>query len=317
MRVVFMGTPEFAVATLDAVIRANFEVVAVVTVPDKPAGRGLKLQQSAVKKYAVEHAIPVLQPEKLKSPEFLAQLADLQADIFVVVAFRMLPEQVFDMPSHGTFNVHASLLPNYRGAAPIHWAVINGEKKSGVTTFFLNKEIDTGDIIARAEVEIGENETTGELHDRLMVSGAELAVQTLRQIESGTVTTISQNQIAPSELKLAPKIFKEDTLIDWSSNTKDILNKIRGLSPSPCAYTRIKHVTGKIENIKIFEAENYMGNSLQKAGTICIKLPKSLIISTKDGQISIKSLQIQGKNRMAVADFLRGFRFENYILEVF
>lgn len=316
MKVIFMGTPEFAVATLDAISQTKHEVVAVVTVPDKPAGRGLKLRPSAVKNYAIAHQIPVLQPEKLKSPEFLEQLQQLNADIFVVVAFRMLPEEVFAMPRFGTFNVHASLLPNYRGAAPIHWAVMNGETRTGVTTFFLNKEIDKGDIIDKIEVPIGDTMTTGELHDQLMSCGAELAVRTLNRIENGTITTISQESVDVSQIKPAPKIFKEDTFIDWNQSTRHIYNQIRGLSPFPGACTHIQNNEGIIENIKIFEAE--IGDkSTLPAGTICINPPELLIIFTKDGCIAVKSLQIQGKTRLSTSDFLRGFRYENYILKAF
>ncbi len=317
MRVLFMGTPEFAVAALDAIRKASYEVVAVVTAPDKPAGRGLKLRPSAVKEYALENNIPVLQPEKLKSPDFLEQLHAYEADVFVVVAFRMLPEQVFTMPRYGTFNVHASLLPNYRGAAPIHWAVMNGEKTTGVTTFFLDKAIDTGDMIDKIEIPIGETETTGELHDRLMVCGADLAVRTLQQIENGTLKTTRQNTVASDKLKPAPKIFKEDTYIDWSKPTKQIYNQIRGLSPFPCACTRIQNVNGDIEQLKIFEAELFAEVSDNLPGTICVRPPHLLIIFTKDGAISVKNMQIQGKTRMKVADFLCGFRIENYILKAF
>ncbi len=317
MRVVFMGTPEFAVATLQAIHQSQHEVVAVVTTPDKPAGRGLKLRPSAVKEYAVEQNLPVLQPEKLKSEEFLEQLRACHADVFVVVAFRMLPEVVFTMPPKGTFNVHASLLPNYRGAAPIHWAIMNGETKTGVTTFFLNKQIDTGDIIGATEVEIGANETTGELYDRLMVKGAELALTTLQQIEDGTVKTHPQNHIPDSEVKPAPKIFKEDTFIDWNLPAQQIFNKIRGLNPVPCACTRIQNKNGQTEIIKLFDTKLIPSENDEKPGTISIKSPNLLTISAKDGLLSIETLQLQGKNKLKIADFLRGFHAENYTLSVF
>lgn len=317
MRVVFMGTPEFAVATLDAIYHSHHEVAAVVTVPDKPAGRGLKLRPSAVKEYAVAHNLPVLQPEKLKSEEFLQQLRDCRADIFVVVAFRMLPEVVFAMPPHGTFNVHASLLPNYRGAAPIHWAVMNGETKTGVTTFFLNKQIDTGDIIGATELEIGPEETTGQLYDRLMAAGAQLALTTLDQVEKGSVFTQRQDHIPDSDIKPAPKIFKEDTFIDWSAPAQQVFNKIRGLSPMPCACTRIQNAAGQTEIIKIFECKLVADDSQLEPGSIIIKSPDSMFISAKNGLLSIETLQLQGKNRLKIADFLRGFHSENYTLRVF
>src|SRR5471030_1888958 len=238
MRIVFMGTPEFAVASLDALVKAGLEVVGVITAPDKPAGRGQKLSESAVKQYAVANGLKVLQPEKLKNPEFLEELKSLKADLQVVVAFRMLPEVVWNMPPRGTLNLHASLLPQYRGAAPINWAIINGEKESGVTTFFLKHEIDTGDILFTEKVTLNGHETAGELHDRLMNKGAGLLVKTVKGVESGRYSEHPQSQlIEGAELKHAPKIFKEDCLIDWNNTAENIYNKIRGLSPSPTAYT--------------------------------------------------------------------------------
>lgn len=318
MKIVFMGTPEFAVATLDALRKAGHEVAAVVTVPDKPAGRGLQLRPSAVKEYAVTHNLPVLQPEKLKSEDFLAQLREIDADVFVVVAFRMLPEVVYAMPKHGTFNVHASLLPNYRGAAPIHHAVMNGETKSGVTTFFLDRQIDTGDIIGSIEVPIRPDETTGELYDELMERGAELAVRTLQQIADGTVTTHPQPQLAAEQLKPAPKIFKEDTFIDWNRPSTEIYNKVRGLCPSPGACTHIRNKKGAEEQIKLFETQILSSEKTPtKPGSVRIDLPGTFAISTGDGEILVKKLQIQGKSRLDIEAFLRGFHPENYYLEVF
>lgn len=316
MRVVFMGTPEFAVASLDAIHHSPHEVVAVVTAPDKPAGRGLKLKASAVKEYALAHNLPLLQPEKLKSEGFLQQLRLCQADVFVVVAFRMLPEVVYAMPPKGTFNIHASLLPNYRGAAPIHWAVMNGETKTGVTSFFLNQQIDAGDIIHAIEVEIGESETTGELYDRLMQKGAQLAIETLDQIEKGTVVTQKQSS-QEEDLKPAPKIFKEDTFIDWNQPSQVVYNKIRGLAPFPCACTRIQNNKGQTELIKLYESQIVQNVSGLKPGTITQKAPDLLTISTADGQIQVKKLQLQGKTKLSVAEFLRGFHTENYILFAF
>ena len=306
MKIVFMGTPEFAVATLDAICKTGHDVAAVVTVPDKPAGRGLQLRPSAV------------QPEKLKSEDFLAQLREINADVFVVVAFRMLPEVVYAMPKHGTFNVHASLLPNYRGAAPIHHAVMNGETKSGVTTFFLDRQIDTGDIIDSIEVPIRPDQTTGELYDELMARGAELAVRTLDSIEAGTVTTRPQPQLPAGQLKSAPKIFKEDTYIDWNQPSAVIYNKVRGLCPSPCACTRIRNKKGAEEQIKLFETQVLLNeNKGGKAGEIRIKLPDTFAISTNDGEILVKKLQWQGKSRLDIEAFLRGFHPENYEMSLF
>jgi len=308
-----MGTPEFAVGALEAIHQSKHEVLAVVTAPDKPAGRGLKLKASEVKEYALAHQLPVLQPEKLRDENFLAQLRALNADIFVVVAFRMLPEVVYAMPPHGTFNIHASLLPNYRGAAPIHWAVMNGETRTGVTSFFLNHQIDTGDIIGTTEVEIGPAETTGELYERLMHCGAELAVHTLDLVESGQAHPRRQEE--STDLKPAPKIFKEDTFIDWSLPACDIFNKIRGLSPFPGACTHITNRKGERELVKILEAEIIPLNSEKQTGTIEIEATNSFKIYAKEGQISVKTIQFQGKSRQKIGDFLNGFHPENYELK--
>lgn len=307
-----MGTPEFAVGALEAIHQSSHEVLAVVTAPDKPAGRGLKMKASEVKEYALAHHLPVLQPVKLRDEEFLSQLRSLNADIFVVVAFRMLPEVVYTMPPFGTFNIHASLLPNYRGAAPIHWAVMNGETRTGVTSFFLNHQIDTGDIIDTTEVEIGPEETTGELYDRLMHCGAELAVRTLDLVESGKATTRRQEET--SDLKPAPKIFKEDTFIDWNSSARDIFNKIRGLSPFPGACTYIINRKGEKELVKILEADILPLNTVKQSGTIEIEQTNSFKIYAKDGAISVKIIQFQGKTRLKIGDFLKGFHPENYNL---
>jgi methionyl-tRNA formyltransferase len=250
MRIIFMGTPDFAVASLKALIEAGEEVVAVVTGPDKPAGRGQKLHESAVKKFAVSQNIPVLQPVKLRAPEFLAELKSYNADLQVVVAFRMLPELVWNMPEKGTINVHASLLPNYRGAAPINHAIINGEKKSGVTTFLLQHEIDTGNILFSTEVEILDNDNAGDLHDKLMLAGAELLIRTVNAIKKNDIHPIPQDSIDTESLKHAPKIFKEDCLINWENDSVKIYNLIRGLSPYPTAFT---HIDGKV--LKIYESE--------------------------------------------------------------
>lgn len=317
MKVVFMGTPEFAVASLDLIHRSHHQVIAVVTAPDKPAGRGLKVQFSDVKEYALKHNIPIFQPEKLKDPQFLDQLKNLNADVFVVVAFRMLPVEVFTIPPKGTFNIHGSLLPKYRGAAPIHWAVINGELKTGVTSFFLNQEIDKGDIINSKEIEIGFEENTGSVYQKLKILGGELAVETLDQIESNSIHPFSQSKLEYINLKLAPKLNKENTLIDWNKPALEIYNLIRGLSPYPTAYTRIKNIQGETLVLKCYKAEIiYHKNTLQ-AGTIVTDNRKKLTICCADYQISILEIQLQGKVKMDISTFLQGFRIENYTNNLF
>lgn len=296
-----MGTPDFAVASLDALVQANFDVVAVVTAPDKPAGRGQKLNESAVKKYAVEKGIPVLQPEKLKNPEFIEELKSYQADLQVVVAFRMLPVVVWSMPAKGTINLHGSLLPQYRGAAPINHAIINGEKESGVTTFFLKEEIDTGDIILSDSVAISDAETAGDLHDKLMVVGANLLVKTLKAIEAGEVN--EQPQPQSDELKHAPKIFKEDCKIDWNNTAQKIHNLIRGLSPYPTAFTILNDKT-----LKIFKAEIEHKEPGIAAGGFLTDGKTYLKFAAKDGFIKLLDIQYEGKKRMLIEDFLRGMR---------
>lgn len=314
MRVLFMGTPEFAVGTLDAIYNSHHEIVAVVTATDKPSGRGLKIQHSEVKEYALIHNLPILQPEKLKDPEFIDTLKSFNADIFVVVAFRMLPEVVYSIPKMGTFNVHASLLPNYRGAAPIHHAVINGEKETGVTTFFLNQEIDKGDIIGSKKVAIGDTETTGELYQRLMTAGAELAVETLNAIEKGTAQRRKQEETGI--LKPAPKIFKEDTHIFWNDTAQNIFNKIRGLAPFPGSFSLIENHRGESFFIKWIEVEMTQIKVQDPPGTIVTDGKKYLHIATQDYLISIKKLQFQGKSKMEVKQFLSGFHFKNYSISL-
>ncbi len=296
-----MGTPDFAVASLDALVHANFDVVAVVTAPDKPAGRGQKLNESAVKKYAVEKGIPILQPEKLKNPEFIEKLRSYQADLQVVVAFRMLPEIVWNMPAKGTINLHGSLLPQYRGAAPINHAIINGEKESGVTTFFLKQEIDTGDIILSDSVPIADDETAGELHDKLMVVGANLLVKTLHAVEANNIT--EQPQLQNADLKHAPKIFKEDCKIDWNSPAQTIHNLIRGLSPYPTAFTLLNE-----KNLKVFKAEIEDKEPGIVAGGFLTDGKTYLKFAAKDGFIKLLDIQYEGKKRMLIEDFLRGMR---------
>ncbi|WP_041537042.1 methionyl-tRNA formyltransferase [Pseudopedobacter saltans] len=301
MRIVFMGTPDFAVASLDAMIKAGFDIVGVVTAPDKPSGRGQKIAESAVKKYATEHNLKVLQPVKLKDPGFISELRALKADLQIVVAFRMLPEIVWNMPPKGTINLHASLLPQYRGAAPINWAILNGDKESGVTTFFLQHEIDTGNILFKEKIDIQEDMTAGELHDKLMFVGAELLVKTIKAVESGDYVEKPQDQFAAETLVHAPKIFKEDCEIDWNSNTKQVYNLIRGMSPYPTAFTSLN---GK--GLKIFAAEKQEKSVGIKAGEFITDNKTYLKFATSDGLISIKELQLEGKKRMKIDEFLRG-----------
>ncbi len=306
--IVFLGTPEFAVASLDAIVNAGFTVKAVITAPDKPSGRGLQLHASPVKEYALSRSIPVLQPLKLKDPEFLNALRQINADLQVIVAFRMLPEEVWNMPPLGTFNLHASLLPQYRGAAPINWAVINGEKKTGVTTFFLNHEIDKGSVIYRKEVPIGEDDTAGDIHDLLMKIGAELVVQTIRDIAADSVKPIEQHEIDPnSTLIPAPKIFKNDCRINWSDTTRAIHNLVRGLSPYPAAWSELYPESGSPLLVKIYRGHPVMENTASATGTIISDGKSFLKVSTADGYYQIDNIQLQGKKQMATADFLRGF----------
>ena len=309
-RIVYMGTPEFAVAPLDALVKGGYKVVGVVTVADKPSGRGLKVNESAVKRYAVEHDIPVLQPLKLKDPEFLAQLAAWKADLFVVVAFRMLPEAVWTMPPLGTFNLHAALLPQYRGAAPINWAVINGERMSGVTTFMIDKDIDTGGIMLRQECRIGPDETAGDLHDKLMPLGAELVVQTVEGIiQKNIETRVQRSFIQGSEvLKPAPKLTRELCHIDWNAPTEQIYNLIRGLSPYPTAYTELVRDGGTPVQLKIFRAEKAVLEAPAAPGTVLSDGKTWLRIATADGAIELKEVQMAGKKRMEAGPFLAGFR---------
>lgn len=309
LRIVFMGTPEFAVSSLDAIFHSEHEVVGVVTVPDKPAGRGQKLQQSAVKQYAVEKNIPVLQPEKLRSEDFLLDLHALNADLFVVVAFRMLPEVVWQMPPKGTFNLHGSLLPRYRGAAPINWAVINGDSKTGVTTFFLKHEIDTGNIIYQEEVAITAEDNAGSIHDKLMVVGAKLVVKTLDAISQGAVPIVSQEELIAKgyEPLHAPKIFKEDCKVDWSKDVTSIHNLVRGLSPYPAAWSELVK-SDELLSMKIFKTEKEVTEHDYTVGTLLTDARSFLKVACVDGFLSILELQLAGKKRMPIRDFLLGFK---------
>nr|WP_314834877.1 methionyl-tRNA formyltransferase [uncultured Flavobacterium sp.] len=305
LRIVFMGTPEFAVGILDTIIKNNYEVVGVITAADKPAGRGQKIKYSAVKEYAVEHNLTLLQPTNLKDETFLEELKALNANLQIVVAFRMLPKVVWEMPSLGTFNLHASLLPNYRGAAPINWAIINGETKTGVTTFFIDDKIDTGAMILSSEIAIEPTENVGQLHDRLMHLGSETVVETLALIEKGNVTTTIQKDTA--EIKTAYKLNKENCKIDWTKPASEINNLIRGLSPYPVAWC---FFSDKEEewNVKIYEAKIISEEHTKTVGSlVCTK--KEMKIAVENGFIQVLSLQFPGKKKMSTPEFLNGITF--------
>jgi methionyl-tRNA formyltransferase len=304
LRIVFMGTPDFAVATLDAILKANFNVVGVITAPDKPAGRGQKIQQSAVKKYALQKGLNILQPTNLKNEDFLKELEILKANLQIVVAFRMLPTIIWKMPEYGTFNLHASLLPNYRGAAPINWAIINGETKTGVSTFFIDEKIDTGNIILQEEISISEDETVGELHDKLMTIGSELVVKTLKLISENTIVTTKQPEI---EEKLAPKIFTETCKINWNASVNSIYNLIRGLNPYPTAWTTLINNNEEIK-VKLFDVKKEVIQHSFTNGFI-LTSKNELKIAAKDGFIIVKSLQLAGKKKMDIKSLLNGFTF--------
>lgn len=296
-----MGTPDFAVASLDALINAGHDVAGVVTAADKPAGRGQKIHESAVKTYASAKGLKILQPIKLKDPEFLAELASLKAEVQVVVAFRMLPEVVWNMPPKGTINLHASLLPDYRGAAPINHAIINGETVTGVTTFFLKHEIDTGDVIFAEKVNIAPDESAGELHDKLMKTGAGLLVKTIKAIEDGSYKEIPQQ--LREDQKHAPKIFKEFCEIDWNQPIAKIHNHIRGLSPYPAAFTRLQD-----KNLKVFKAEIEVAEPQEEPGMFKTDGKTYLKFAAQDGYLKLTDIQYEGKKRMAIDEFLRGMR---------
>lgn len=312
LKIIFFGTPEFAKSSLAKLFESGFNIVAVVTSPDKPAGRGQKLKSSEVKDYAIAKGIPILQPTNMKDEGFVNAIRCLGADLHIVVAFRMLPEVIWNMPPLGTVNLHASLLPQYRGAAPINHAIINGEKTTGVTTFKLKHEIDTGDIILRKEVGIDENENAGELHDKLMMIGAEVLKETVIMIENGTVKFISQDKIDDSELKKAPKIFKEHCQIDFNINGEEIINQIKGLSPYPTANFTI--VIDNLEsNIKVFDARFIPSDTNLKIGEIESDWTSFLSIRVKNGKINMLEIQMSGKKRLKIAEFLRGFNKSKHI----
>lgn len=305
--IVFMGTPDFAVKSLDTLIKNNIQVKAVVTAPDKPAGRGQQVSKSAVKEYAEQNNLNILQPEKLKDEQFINELNKLNADLFVIVAFRMLPEIVWNMPPKGSINLHASLLPKYRGAAPINWAVINGDKETGATTFFLQHEIDTGDIISACKISINENDTAGDVHDKLMNEGAQLLLNTVNDIMNNNVKPTPQSSLPESELKHAPKIFKPDCEIDWNKSAKEIHNLIRGLSPYPTAWCNVADDKETITSLKIFKTKIVEETSGKQAGEILSDNKTYLNIVCGDKNIvSILELQLAGKKRLNIKEFLSG-----------
>ena len=307
LRIVFMGTPDFATQSLKILVENNFNVVGVVTAPDRPSGRGQKIKYSSVKAYAIEKGLKILQPEKLKNKSFITNLDSLKADLFVVVAFRMLPEIVWAMPAKGIFNLHASLLPNYRGAAPINWAVINGEKETGVSTFFIEKNIDAGNIIFQEKINIAEDDTAGIIHDKLMYIGSELVCKTINAIENNQAPNVPQIDEIASH---APKIFKADCKILWSESVIDIHNKIRGLSPYPTAWTSVN----KDKTLKLFKSTYENADHNLEIGKVVISKNKELKVAANDGFIHIHELQLSGKKRMKTIDFLRGNSFEDIIL---
>ena len=314
IKIIFMGTPQFAVESLAVLLKNNYDVIAVITTPDKPSGRGQKLTASPIKQFALENNLTVLQPEKLNDEEFINTIKLLNPDLQIVVAFRKLPKVLWDLPPMGTINLHASLLPNYRGAAPMNWAVINGETLTGLTTFFLNDRIDEGEILLKKEIPIAEEWTLGELHDEMMTKGADLLLKTVKAIEEQKITPIAQHTLLNNNetAKKAPKIFKEDCRINWDKSSKDIVNLIRGLSPIPTAFTELKGVlVDEIYPIKIFKATYEIINSDFKPGKIVTDNKTFLKIATFDGFVQLLDVQLAGKKRMNISDFLRGFEISN------
>ena len=309
LKIVFFGTPDFAVESLDRLVSGGYNIVGVVTMPDKAAGRGHKMFQSPVKEYALAHNLKLMQPANLKDPEFVEELRSLNADLQIVIAFRMMPEVVWNMPPLGTFNLHASLLPKYRGAAPINWAVMNGDKETGVTTFFLKHEIDTGDIIQQEKIEIAETDNVGVVHDRLMTLGAGMVVETVDAIIAGTVKPIPQEDLLnkDEEPTPAPKIFKETCEIDFKRTAREVYNHIRGLSPYPAAWTTIKDANGTEFALKIYETELPSEIVVGEPGAV-VATKDTLTFACADGSIEVKSIQLAGKKRMTKAEFLRGFK---------
>lgn len=304
LRIVYMGTPDFAVAPLKALVEVGYNVVAVVTTPDKPSGRGLKVNESAVKRYAAEAGLPILQPVKLRDEEFVETFRALDADLGIVIAFRMLPEIIWSAPKMGTFNLHASLLPQYRGAAPINRAIMNGETVTGVTTFLLNPQIDEGAIIGQVKVEIEPTDNVGTLHDKLMNVGTDLVLETVEKLAAGEAQPIEQSEVECGELKPAPKIFKEDCHIDFSRSGEDIINLVRGLSPYPAAWAALTDTL----TVKIFDASFEPSDNVRSAGEVVSDDKRYIKVACADGYISIKELQLSGKKRMSAEELLRGFR---------
>lgn len=317
LRIVYMGTPEFAVEALQRLVEGRYNVVGVITTPDKPVGRGHHVQYSAVKEYALSNNLPLLQPERLKDELFIEALRAWKADLQIVVAFRMLPEVVWNMPKYGTFNLHASLLPQYRGAAPINWAIINGDTETGITTFFLDKQIDTGQIIQQVKIPIGETDNVGVVHDKLMVLGGDLVIETVNNIVNKTIKPISQEEMKiVGELRPAPKIFKETCRIDWAQSTERIYNLIRGLSPYPAAWSELSSPSGEKNTLKIYESRKATEKNLsEQPGTVKTDGKHYFRIATGDGYIDILQLQLPGKKRMVVEEFLRGHNITNYLFE--
>jgi methionyl-tRNA formyltransferase len=308
LKIVFFGTPEFAVASLDRILKFGCNVVGVVTAPDKPAGRGHKLLQSAVKQYAVTHNLHLMQPERLRAPEFIDELRSLNADLFVIIAFRMLPDIVWAMPRLGTFNLHASLLPRYRGAAPINWAVINGDKETGVTTFMLSHEIDTGDVLQQARITIGDDENVGSVHDRLMALGADLTIDTIAHIITGDLKPMPQELLIGKDgITQAPKIFKETCRINWSESAENVRNLVRGLSPYPAAWTELDLGNGKLVTMKVFEVHHDPLLSDAAPGSVIIN-DQHLLVRCADGWVSFGDIQPAGKKRMPIDAYLRGLK---------
>jgi len=305
LRIVFMGTPEFAVKSLDTIIANGFNVVGVITAPDRPAGRGRKLNLSAVKTYALSKGLTVLQPTNLKNENFIAQLKELKANLQVVVAFRMLPKIVWQMPEFGTFNLHASLLPNYRGAAPINWAIINGETKTGVSTFFIDDKIDTGEMILQKEVEISKNETAGELHDKLMIIGSHLVVDTLNLIKKENVATTPQAET--NNVKTAYKLDKDNCFINWNNSVHHIHNQVRGLNPYPAAWCLLQNGAEKL-NIKVYKVEAIKCEHNYDIGKL-VTSKDDIKVATKNGLISLKEIKLPGKRKMDTKSLLNGFKF--------
>ena len=314
LRIVYMGTPDFAVEALRCLVEGGYNVVGVITMPDKPAGRGHKIQYSPVKQYALEQNLPLLQPIKLKDEAFLEELRAWKADLQIVVAFRMLPEVVWNMPRFGTFNLHASLLPQYRGAAPINWAVINGDTETGITTFFLQQAIDTGEVIQQVKVPITDTDNVGAVHDKLMNLGGKLVIETVDAIIAGTVKSIPQEEMAVvGELRYAPKIFKDTCKIDWNQSTKKVYDFIRGLSPYPAAWSELKNANGELVVAKIFDSEKIIENHNFEPGSLLSDGKKYLKVATNDGFINILALQLPGKKRLKIDELLRGYQFGNLL----